>query len=45
MLSSDENNLYAETTLTELVDNNKDILENRINETTIRRFIEVIVKS
>jgi len=45
MQSTSENNLYAEQTLTELVDNNTDILENRITEETIARFIDVIVKS
>lgn len=35
----------AEQTLTELVDNNTDILENRITEETISRFIDVIINS
>ena len=43
MQSSENNNFHAEATLTELVDNNTDILENRITEDTINRFIQVIV--
>ncbi len=45
MESTEDNNLCAEPTLTELVDNNTDILKNRITEDTINRFIEVIVKA
>jgi len=45
MQSTAEANLMAEQTLTELVDNNTDILENRITEETISRFIDVIINS
>jgi hypothetical protein len=45
MKSTEDNNMMAEPTLTELVDNNVFILENRISEETISHFIQVIVES
>lgn len=35
--------MYAEPTLTELIDNNKYVLENKINEETIGKFVALLV--
>ena len=42
MKSTKDNDLWAEPTLTELIDNNKVILENRIKLETISRFVDML---
>lgn len=41
-MKSDQNNLYVEATLTELVDNNKRILHNKIKNSTIFNFVDML---
>jgi hypothetical protein len=43
MNCEDENDIEAEPTLTELIDNNTDVLENRIQQGTIIRFIDALL--
>jgi len=43
MNCDDENNIDAEPTLTELIDNNTDVLENRIKKSTIFRFVDSVI--
>ena len=42
MQCDQENDLFAEPTLTELIDNNKVVLENRIQRETISSFVEML---
>lgn len=42
MLSTSENNICADSTLTELIDNNKRILESKIKKETIEDFIDLL---
>ena len=39
MVTTEENNLQAESTITELLTNNKPLLDKQINTTTIRKII------
>ena len=39
-----KNELKSESTLTELIDNNKFILNNKIKKTAINKFIELLVQ-
>ena len=43
MFCDNQNNLYAESTLTELISNNERILENRIKRETISRFVDMLI--
>ena len=43
MLTNNENNIYADTTLIELIDNNRRILEAKIKSETIEDFIELLM--
>ena len=43
MNCDEENNIDAEPTLTELIDNNTDVLENRIKKETIYRFVDSVI--
>jgi len=40
MVTSEENNLQAESTITELLTDNKPLLDKQINTTTIRKIIQ-----
>ena len=40
-----ENDIEAETTLIELIDNNTDVLDNRIKKSTISRFIKALLEN
>ena len=40
----EENEIEAEPTLTELIDNNSDVLENRIPSITIHRFVKSLLE-
>jgi len=42
MKSDEENDLCAQDTLTELIDNNKQILENRIKKDSISDFLNLL---
>ena len=37
------NDIKAEPTLTELIDNNEDVLENKINYDIIHRFVQLLI--
>ena len=39
MLTTSESEILAEATLTELIDNNKVVLERKIKKSTIKNFI------
>ena len=43
MKTGDENDLYAEATLTELLNNNKQLLDKQINKETIKKFIDLCI--
>jgi len=43
MNCDEENDIDAEPTLTELIDNNTDVLENRIKKSTIYRFVNALL--
>ena len=42
MYAENDSDLYAEPTLTELIDNNEKILENRIQKETINKFVAML---
>lgn len=42
MLSTSKSDILAEATLTELIDNNKMVLENKIKKLTIKNFISLL---
>lgn len=42
MLSNSENNICSDSTLTELIDNNKRILESKIKKETIEDFLDLL---
>lgn len=39
-----KSNIFAEATLTELIDNNRAVLENKIQKSTINNFVELLIK-
>ena len=43
-INGDKNDIGAEPTLTELIDNNTDVLENRIPPQTIQRFVNCLLE-
>jgi hypothetical protein len=43
MNCDEENDIDAESTLIELIDNNTDVLENRIKKSTIQRFLKALL--
>ena len=44
MQTGEENDLYAEATLTEILNNNKKLLDKQIKESTIEIFIDLCRK-
>ena len=43
MLCTNKSNILSEATLTELIDNNKRVLESKISFTTIANFLKLLV--
>jgi len=43
MLTNDESNIYADVTLIELIDNNRRILQSKINPRTIEDFVRILM--
>ena len=44
METTSKSDILAEATLTELIDNNKAVLETKIKKQTIQNFIDLLVK-
>jgi hypothetical protein len=44
MQSDEENDLKAQETLTELIDNNRQILESRIKKSIIGEFLDLLMQ-
>jgi hypothetical protein len=44
MVTTDKNTFYAELTITELLTNNKQLLDTQIEESTIKSLIDLCLK-